>query len=640
MLQRERIFFRIDANNRLLAVSPSVQELMGYEPRKLVGRDYHEIFDVDDPLGAKFRDSASRFASSERPGLRRAIGRRRNGEMAYLVLREQPVADDAAGATDFMCEDFTPQIRTVLSMRESEQRFYRLVEGLSNDYIIYSRDADGRITYVSPSTKNVLGYEPEQMIGVYARDTYADPAFGRELIDRFIHDAEAGRRAVHTERIEVRHHNGSVRVMEINEWPVFGDDGRITSIEGISKDVTEADAIDRRIRKSNEDLERRVAFRTGELTSINEELRANEARYRDVIETLNDFIVRWKPNGVRTFVNEAFCRFHNVQASDLVGTSFVPQIHPDTQSVFHAALDSISPQNPSINYEIRVLRRDGTWPWVQWNTRAKFGPNGEIAEYQSVGRDVTALKAAADLLRQKEAHLAHLSRLATMGEMVAGIAHEINQPLHAAKTFAEAARRNLQSGGPGKVEKAIECAEEISQAITRTVGIIRRLREFTKAQPFELEAFQINCIVKEATELAGYVIRRTGAVVRLQLAENSPTILGDRIQLEQLVVNLIINACEAMEHTPAGERLVTVHTHLKGKQLTLAVTDAGSGVDDAGMIRLFEAFFTTKEEGMGMGLVLCKSIAEAHGGDLRAERNADDAGMTFILTLPISGDHS
>ncbi|WP_428303572.1 PAS domain S-box protein [Lacipirellula sp.] len=640
MLQRERIFFRIDAKDRLLVVSPSVQEQMGYDADELVGRDYHDYFDVDHPLLAKFLDASGRFIQYDPPGLRRSIGRKHNGELIYLILREQPTPSEDGPATDYMAEDLTVRVQAVLTMQDSERRYHRLVEGLRNDYIIYSRDAEGRITYVSPSTKNILGYEPEQMIGVYARDTYADPAVGRELIDKFIRDAEAGRRAVHTERIEVRHHNGSVRVMEIDEWPVFNDEGRITSVEGISKDVTEADAIDRRIRRSNEDLERRVAFRTGELTSINEELRANEARYRDVIETLNDFIVRWKPSGVRTFVNEAFCRFHNLQASDLVGTSFVPQIHPDTQSIFHAALDSITPQNPSVNYEIRVARRDGSWPWVQWNTRAKFTPEGEIAEYQSVGRDVTALKAAADLLRQKEAHLAHLSRLATMGEMVAGIAHEINQPLHAAKTFAEAARRNLQTGGPGKVEKAIECAEEISQAITRTVGIIRRLREFTKSQPFELEAFQINCIVKEATELAGYVIRRTSAVVRLQLAENSPTILGDRIQLEQLVVNLIINACEAMEHTPADERVITVRTRVKNKQLVLSVVDAGSGVDDAGMIRLFEAFFTTKQEGMGMGLVLCKSIAEAHGGDLRAERNADGPGMTFILTLPISGDHS
>jgi C4-dicarboxylate-specific signal transduction histidine kinase len=187
------------------------------------------------------------------------------------------------------------------------------------------------------------------------------------------------------------------------------------------------------------------------------------------------------------------------------------------------------------------------------------------------------------------------------------------------------------------VEKAIECTTEISDAVTRTVQIIRRLRDFTKAQPFELESLSLNEIAREAAELAGHGIRRSGSKLRLQLANDLPDILGDRIQLEQLVVNLIMNGCEAMEQANAADRVLIVHTEACGSTQSLAVRDAGCGVSEAEMHRLFEAFYTTKDDGMGMGLVLSKSIAEAHGGDLRAERNADGSGMTFTLTLNSTG---
>lgn len=640
MFQQENIFFRVDLVSVITQAAPSVRHIMGYWPEDLIGRDYREVFDVDHPMRAKYLEVADRFTASDPPGLKRTIGRRADGRIAFLWTREREVVTDHGFAgRDFMVYDATSRVETLLSLRQSERKYRRLVEGLRTEYIIYARDAKGMITYVSPSVKKVLGYDPEELIGTYARDSYADPSHGRQVVERTSRDYELGHLS-HTMLIEVRHRDGSVRTMEINERPVFAVDGKLASVEGISKDVTESAAAERQIRDLKEDLERRVALRTDELQRMYEDLRASESRYRDVVETLNDFIVRWTPDGTRTFTNEAYNRFHDLPTGGLVGTNLRQGIHPDDEAEFLKKLANVTPENPSMSIELRVLRRDGSYPWVQWNTWAKFDSTGKAVEYQSIGRDVTALRFAADMLRQKEVHLAHLSRLATMGEMVAGIAHEINQPLHAAKTFAEAARRNLHSGGDEKVEKAIECTSEISEAITRTVNIIRRLREFTKAQPFELEALSLNDVVREAAELAGYEIRRSSTKLRLKLADDLPIVLGDRIQLEQLVVNLLMNGCESMERTPPIDRILLVQTGLERGALALAVSDAGSGVDDAEMHRLFEAFYTTKVEGMGMGLVLCKSIAEAHGGDLRAERNAAGPGMTFTLSLPTAGGNS
>jgi PAS domain S-box-containing protein len=640
LFQQENVFFQVDLANVIRQIAPSVRNIMGYWPQDLLGRDYREAFDLDHPMRAKYLEVADRFTASDPPGLKRTVGRRADGRIAFLWTREREVVTEhGLVGREFMVYDATSRVETLLTLRQSERKYRRLVEGLRTEYVIYARDAKGMITYVSPSVKKVLGYDPEELIGTYARDMYADPLHGRQVVDRFARDSEQGKQPP-SMLIELRHRDGGVRTMEINERPVFALDGKLASVEGISKDVTDAAAADRQIRELKDDLERRVALRTDELQRMNEDLRASESRYRDVVETLNDFIVRWTPDGTRTFANEAYSRFHDLPTGGLIGTNLRQGIHPDDEAEFLRKLAGVTPENPSMSIELRVLRRDGSYPWVQWNTRAKFNAAGKPVEFQSIGRDVTALREAADLLRQKEAHLAHLSRLATMGEMVAGIAHEISQPLHAAKTFAEAARRNLQTGGAEKVEKAIECTAEISEAISRTVQIIRRLREFTKAQPFELEALSLNDIVREAAELAGHGVRRCAAKLRLELAENLPTVLGDRIQLEQLVVNLLMNGCEAMEQVHAAERILVVQTAADASSLSLAVSDAGCGVQEGEMHRLFEAFYTTKEEGMGMGLVLCKSIAEAHGGDLRAERNPDGPGMTFTLSLPTTGGES
>jgi PAS domain S-box-containing protein len=392
------------------------------------------------------------------------------------------------------------------------------------------------------------------------------------------------------------------------------------------------------LRELKDDLERRVALRTEELVRINEQLRASEARYREVVNAQNEFIVRWQPDGTRTFVNEAYCRFVNVPASELIGVRFFPLLHPDDRPNFEELLREVSVDRPTFQFEGRVQRRDGGFAWVQWESCAFFDEQGRISEYQSVGRDVTALKEAGDLLRQKEAHLAHLSRLATMGEMVAGIVHEISQPLHAAKTFAEAARRNLESLRPEGVERAIECMGEISQAVNRTVRIVRRLREFTKAQPFELEQLQVNHLIRESLELVSHECRRLGIDLRMHFDPSLPAILGDRTQLQQLLVNLLKNACEAMENTPSGKRILVVRTCREVGDVEVLIRDSGTGLTEDQLARLFVPFYTTKPDGMGMGLPISKSIADAHDIDMQVENNPSGSGLSITLRIPaISG---
>jgi PAS domain S-box-containing protein len=632
--QQEYVFFRIDGRNRITFIAPSVKEILGFEPHELLGRDYRDFFDLEHPLQGQLSELTDRMAESDPPGLRRCVARQADGKRAFFTLREREIQGPSGPVgREMMGQDITARVEAELSLRQSERKYRRLVEGLKSDYIIYSHDANGVMTYVSPSVKKVLGYEPEEVVGLHAEEFHHDRQKGRAAMEQFTREAQAGK-LVHRLVGEFKHRDGRVRVLDCQEHPVFAVDGRLLAMEGIAKDVTEAHAAAAEIRELKEELERRVALRTEQLSRINEDLRASEARYRDVVQTQTEFIVRWTADGVRTFVNDAFCRFRNRPAEELIGQSFFPIIHPDDRATFHEAIARITPENPTETVEIRNRRDDDGYAWMQWTHRAFFDSTGKPVEYQSVGRDVTELKEAADLLRQKEAHLAHLSRLATMGEMVAGIAHEVGQPLHAAKTFAEAARRNLQTGGEERVKTAIECTTEISYAITRTVQIIRRLREFTKAQPVELENLSLKGIVHDAIELAAYEIRRVGVSVRVHVSGTLPTVVGDHIQLEQMFLNLITNACQAMEQTPPAERVLRISAEAPGEVVQVAIRDAGVGIPRSEKHRLFDAFYTTKKEGMGMGLVLCKSIADAHGIDIRFEANIDGPGTTFILTIP------
>jgi PAS domain S-box-containing protein len=633
--QEEIVFFRVDGAERIDYVSPSVGSILGYEPEEMLGRVYREYFDPSHPLCDQLRDVSSRMLAHDSPESKRCVAQRRDGQYVFMLLRERDIFDARGSFTgrEMMAQEVTRRVEAELWLRQSERKYRRLVEQFRGDYIIYSRDSRGMITYVSPSVEALLGYPRDEVVGRNWRDVIKRDPDGMplELRTRDGGDAANPLREVVT---EITRRDGARRVFEIQEWSILGIDGQCVAMEGIAKDITDARQADEDVRRLKEDLERRVALRTEELMRINEELRASEARYRNVVETQTELIVRWLPDGTRTFVNEPYCRFAGRPASELIGSSGLTLMNPEDMPKYANLLATVTPAEPARSGETRLLRWDGQWRWTEWRTRAYFDAAGKAIEYQSVGRDVTNLKESADLLRQKEAHLAHLSRLATMGEMVAGIAHELGQPLHAANTFAEAARRHLLSGRAGGVDSAVDCSREISTAIVRTVEIIRRLRDFTKAQPVSLESLDLNEIVCEAIEMMAYEIRSVGAGMHLELADGLPPIEGDRIQLEQMCINLLKNACEAMENVPLDKRRLHVGTTTRDGRICLMIKDSGVGLAEADELRLFDAFYSTKPDGMGMGLSLCKSIAEAHHMQIGFTANTDQPGMTFQVALP------
>jgi C4-dicarboxylate-specific signal transduction histidine kinase len=286
--------------------------------------------------------------------------------------------------------------------------------------------------------------------------------------------------------------------------------------------------------------------------------------------------------------------------------------------------------------EFRIVLPDGTVKHLEATTHHVFSSLGALGEAVSSHVDVTGRKRAQEeheRLRQLESDLAHMNRLSMMGELAASLAHEVKQPIAAARNNARAAVNFLDKQPPdlGEVSEALSC---IVGDADRAAQIIDRIRDHTKKSPLRKDRFDLNDAVNEVIVLARGEITKNGVSVDTHLTEGALPVEGDRVQLQQVILNLIVNAVEAMGSVREGPRELSISTEqAQANGVLLAVRDSGPGIDAKHLERVFEAFYTTKSSGVGMGLSICRSIVEAHGGRLWAEANKP-RGAVFQFTLP------
>jgi PAS domain S-box-containing protein len=379
-----------------------------------------------------------------------------------------------------------------------------------------------------------------------------------------------------------------------------------------------------------------LAFDATERRQAEEKRRESELLFRRLAENIQEVFWFDDPAGTRTiYVSPAYEKIWGRTAESLYQNplSWLQAIHPEDRERVRTLFTPANLAEGRFDVEYRILRPDGTIRWIHDRGFPVRDESGHVQCIAGLAEDVTSIKQAADRERQLLADLAHMGRLTTMGELASGLAHELNQPLAAIINYVDAGVRLLRTSTqtPPRVIEAMEAAAAEAE---RAGKIIHRMKNFLRRTEPRQSAVDANQLVQEALALAGRDMRLSSAHLQLDLASNLPPLLADRIQIEQVVLNLVRNALEAMQDTPAEERILTVRTRRASQgEAEIAVSDTGCGLPPETRNQLFQPFFTTKPNGMGMGLAISRTIAAAHGGRLEATPHAV-RGATFTLALP------
>jgi PAS domain S-box-containing protein len=408
--------------------------------------------------------------------------------------------------------------------------------------------------------------------------------------------------------------DGEIRHVRCVSVPVT-QGGIFQGFLGTGMDVTEQEQL-------TEELRRRET----------EELRRREKELRDVIDTIPAIVWSASPDGSSTYVNKRFVEYTGLSAEQVAGSGWQAIVHPDDlERIAGQWKEAVTTGKPH-EFEVRSRRSDGQYRWQLDRGVPLRDEDGNIVKWYGVTTDIEDRKRAeqeCEKLRQLEADLAHIDRVSMLGEMAASLAHEIKQPISAAITSANSCIEWL-AHQPPNLDRARAAAAKIDKYGNRAAEIIDRIRSLYKKSPPQRELVDVNGIIEEMLTLLKGEARRASIAMRTELAAELPEIVADRVQLQQVFMNLMLNAIEAMKDS-GGE--LTVKSQLQDGQLQFSVSDTGVGLPMEKMDQIFSAFFTTKPQGSGMGLAISRSIVESHGGRLWATAN-DGRGATFHFTLP------
>ena len=322
------------------------------------------------------------------------------------------------------------------------------------------------------------------------------------------------------------------------------------------------------------------------------------------------------------------------QGEKLTAERILSVVHPEDRQLVRQLSEDALRTGREIENQYRVLLPDGRVRWVTRLGRIEFDADGKPLRERGILMDISKGKHA-ELEAARQRHdLAHLARVTTLGELSSSLAHELTHPLASILSNAQAAQRFLD-GDDVDLKEVSEILNDIVTEDERAGEVIHRLRSLLKkGEPQKYCDVNLNEVVQDVLKLVRNDLINQNVTAETDLAQNLPSIIGDRVQLQQVLLNLVLNACEAMADCASSERQLFIASKLEKSAVQVSVTDRGGGIPEKKIEQVFERFFTTKKEGMGLGLSICRSIIDAHEGKIWATNNAD-CGATFYFSLPI-----
>jgi PAS domain S-box-containing protein len=596
-------FFLLDINSIVLDVNRQGCENLGYSREKLIGR-HRSLFDPDLDQVSIARLAQHRFTGETVTF--ESHHRRKDGTSFPVEVRVRAFEQ---GGRRFLAlvRDITERKRAEDELRASEERFRTLVQFSFDVY--WETDAEHRFVRQEFADALADAPTPGSEIGKTRWEVpYLEPdAEGwrrhRETLDAHLpfRDFELARPTP----------DGGKRYVSVSGLPVFDKTGRFTGYRGVGRHITE--------RKKAE-----------------EALRRSEAYLAEAERLSNSGAFAFNAKG-SLYWSEGIYRLWGFDPLQGIPSreAWWRRAHPEDRARAYDELQEALREKRDYAIEYRLVLPDGNIKHVRSIGHPSYTASGDILEVVGTTLDITERVRAQEeheRLRQLETDLAHLNRLSIMGELTASLAHEILHPIATARNNARAGMRFLEMNPPNlnEVREALAC---VVRDADRGKDIVSRIRDHIKKSPPREEPVDLNEAINEVIVMVRNATDRNRVSVRTSLMEQMACVRGDRVQLQQVVLNLILNAVEAMTSVEEGERELLISTESQGSAIVVAVRDTGPGVDPEHLDRIFKPFYTTKASGIGMGLSICRSIVDAHGGQLRAEAN-QSRGTVFHFTLP------
>ena len=525
-----------------------------------------------------------------------------DGSYRWWQTRVKPFKDEAGTILRWygVMTDVDERKTAERALRLSEEKLRGMVDGVPGMLCLCG--PDGELEYVNQPMRELIGHDLEESKRMgWTSTIHADDR--QQLAQRWLAATKTHQVLDHEYRRLCP--DGSYRWFHVRMKPQFDAQGQPSRWYAL---ITDVDA--------------RVQAEQAQ--------RSSEQQLRKITDLIPVMVWCADPSGQLSYVNHQVLDFFGVSLKELQRDPY-HRIHPaDREAARHAWSSSIENRSRLVARQ-RVCRADGVYRWHEVRADPAYAEDGRLIQWYAVQFDIDDGKRMEEALHSTQYRLARASQLATVAELSASIAHEINQPLAAVVTNGHACERWL-AANPPNIAKAQLAASRVVRDASSAAEVISRIRALFKRTAIAKIPVDINQLIVEVCELMASERRKGDIALETRLAPDLPLTLADPIQIQQVVANLVRNSCDAMGSSSEPQRKLLVRSSLEGEGVVVDICDEGHGLVDVELA--FEPFFTTKREGMGIGLSVCRSIIHGHGGRLWATKNATQ-GMTFTFSLPV-----
>lgn len=594
-------------------------EFIGAPLEEISGEGFYKLFHPDDTAHLASEWHAIMASKTARE----VVGRlkRADGQYRWCTLRQKPRLDAEGNVTRWygvvldiedrkQAENALKETKTALAA--SEENLSLIINSLP--VLVWSARPDGSADFVNKSWLDYAGRPADQILEWGFLDLY-HPDDIPSMVDIWKRDLEHSDHTVLKGRI--RGADGNYRWFYFSGRKLVDANGVVRWF-GCNIDI--------------EDLQRaEIALRDSEAA-----LRESEHKLNLIINTIPAMAWSCTPDGRLEYFNRNLIDYVGMPFDEIVGFGFYRMFHPDDVEPMRAAWDEIVASKISRPVDARIRRADGEYRWFNLRQSPLLDADGNVVRWYGVVVDIEDRKRAEESLRQSQSDLAHVTRMTATGELAVSIAHEVNQPLMAIVTSAGTCLRWLQPGHTD-LEQARMAAERVVRDGHRAGDIITSIRAMAQKSPARMEQTDLQGALHEVLSLLTGELQRREIEVGLDMGELPIEVVGDRTQLQQVVLNLVMNSAEAMTASPRAKR-IAIRCAVQKQRVIVSISDTGRGVPVGELDRIFEAFYSTKADGIGMGLSICRSIVEAHGGRIWASEAENGGGSVFSFTLPRAED--